>query len=61
MEEKRITIRTTEDFHKRIEQSADDHHRSLNSEILVILETYFSVDKLRWRIEELERHPPSLD
>jgi predicted HicB family RNase H-like nuclease len=53
--EKRIMIRTTKDFHAKLAEQAKEEKRSLNKQLLTILETYFDPGALRARLSELER------
>ena len=54
-DEKRIVVRTTEELHAVLKQEAERQRRSLNSQVLEIFETYFDANKLRLRLQELER------
>lgn len=57
-DDKRIVVRTTTEFHAVLKGEADRRRRSLNSQVLEILETYFDANRLRVRLSELEK-PPS--
>lgn len=52
---KQVALRLEPDFHERVQLLAKDQHRSLHAQVVFILESYFDVQLLRRRVEELER------
>ena len=57
MATKQLTLRLEEDFHAQLYQVSKEKKRSLHSQILVILASYFDAQALRDRLAELERTP----
>jgi predicted HicB family RNase H-like nuclease len=50
-----FVVRISPDMHARLAAVADKQHRSLNSQVVHIFETYFDIDLLRQRLDALER------
>lgn len=55
VEEKRFTIRGTEELHAKLTEDAANHRRSLNQQVLEILHGVFDEDWLQRRIEEIRK------
>jgi hypothetical protein len=52
---KQIALRLEPAFHNQIAALAKKEHRSLHSQVILMLQTYFDAHLLRRRLDELEQ------
>lgn len=53
IEQKKFVVRIDSDLHERVVALGKENKRSLNNQIVVILEAWFDADSLRQRLAEL--------